>query len=204
MSRRVVFLDRDGVINEEVGYLNHLDRLRLLPGSAQAIALLNQHDRRVVVVTNQSGAAHGYFPESLISEVHDELARRLEAAGARLDAIYYCPHHPTAGDPRYRQDCACRKPRTGMLERAARELEVDLEGCYIISDRYRDLEMAAAVGGAGILVQTGYGKGEYTWRGAERDSAARHVADDLLAAVHWLLARECAPERPEAAKGPRG
>lgn len=195
-SGRVVFLDRDGVINEEVGYLNHLDRLRLLPRSAEGIALLNRAGWHVVVVTNQSGVATGYFPESLIAEVHAEMQRRLEAAGARIDAFYYCPHHPTIGEPPYRCACDCRKPRTGLLRRAAADLGLRLEGSCIISDRYRDLTMAAEIGATGILVLTGYGTGEYAWWRQSRGWAAQHVAHDLLQAARWFLERQAHQRQP--------
>jgi D,D-heptose 1,7-bisphosphate phosphatase len=127
MGHRAVFLDRDGTINEEVGYVNHLERFTLLPGVGQAIRLLNQFEIKAVVITNQSGVARGYFPESLIHLVHQKMQDLLRMEGARLDGIYYCPHHPEVGDPPYRQKCRCRKPETGLVEEAVKELDLDFK-----------------------------------------------------------------------------
>ena len=118
-GRPAVLLDRDGTINEQMGYVNHLSRFHLLPGAARAIRGLNEAGLAVVVVTNQSGLARGYFPESLLEAVHAEMYRLLAQEGARLDGLYVCPHHPEAKEERFRLDCDCRKPRTGLLERAA-------------------------------------------------------------------------------------
>jgi D,D-heptose 1,7-bisphosphate phosphatase len=121
-----IFMDRDGTLSHEVGYVNHLSRFRLLPWTVDAVRLINQSGWLAVVVTNQAGVARGYFPESLIHEVHGSLRASLAAGGAHLDGLYFCPHHPTVGEPPYRQDCDCRKPRPGMLRRAEAELGVDL------------------------------------------------------------------------------
>ena len=129
----------------------------------------------------------GYFPEALVREIHGKLERELASAGARLDAIYYCPHHPHATVPEYKLDCECRKPSPGMLKRAAVELGLDLRSSYVIGDRYRDFETATRVGARGVLVLSGYGKGEYLY---QRDMWPRmpdHIADDLQAAVEWVL-----------------
>ncbi|HEX9114396.1 MAG TPA: HAD family hydrolase, partial [Nitrospirota bacterium] len=121
-----VFLDRDGTVIEEVGYLSDLKQLRLIPGAAAAIRGLNDAGFKVVLVTNQSGVARGYFTEAFVRETHDLLEKMLGLEGARLDGVYYCPHHPKAGNSRYTVVCDCRKPGTGMLEQAARELGVDI------------------------------------------------------------------------------
>src|SRR5512133_3373696 len=117
-----VFLDRDGTINEQMGYINHLSRFHLLPGVGGAIRSLNECGLPVVVVTNQSGLARGYFPESLLVVVHEEMHRLLALEGAYLDGLYVCPHHPEAKEERYRMACSCRKPKTGLLEQAATEM----------------------------------------------------------------------------------
>src|SRR5687767_3207694 len=122
--RRAIFIDRDGTLSEEVGYVNHLSRFRLFPFAVDAVRLVNRSPFLAVLVTNQAGVARGYFPESMIHEVHAVVAREMEAGGARLDGIYFCPHHPTAGDPPYRQECECRKPRPGLLHRAAADLGI--------------------------------------------------------------------------------
>ncbi|MFQ5720293.1 MAG: D-glycero-alpha-D-manno-heptose-1,7-bisphosphate 7-phosphatase, partial [Acidobacteriota bacterium] len=150
-----VFLDRDGTICREVGYVNHPSRLELLPGAAGAIARFRQLGYLCVLVTNQAGVARGYFPETLVQPTHDRLKRLLAAESTALDAIYYCPHHPTAGEPPYRMDCGCRKPRPGMLTRAARDLDIDLTRSIVIGDKITDVEMAHRVGALGVLVRTG-------------------------------------------------
>ncbi|MGQ9689153.1 MAG: D-glycero-alpha-D-manno-heptose-1,7-bisphosphate 7-phosphatase [Desulfobaccales bacterium] len=178
--RPAVFLDRDGTINEEMGYINHLSRFRLLPEAAPAIRRLNEAGIPVVVVTNQSGAARGYFPYSLVEEVHDRLRRLLHEADARLDAIYTCLHAPDAG-------CACRKPRPGLLLQAARDLNLDLSRSFLVGDRYLDIQTAVNAGVQGILVLTGYGLGEYEHLRASSQAQPVHVAADLPAAVEFIL-----------------
>lgn len=186
--RPAVFLDRDGTINEQMGYINHLSRFQLLPGVGAAIRLLNEAGVPVVVVTNQSGLARGYFPAALLVEVHARMAELLAAAGARLDGLYICPHHPEAKLPEYRQACDCRKPRSGLLTRAARELSLDLPRSYVVGDRWSDLKAAANCQARGVLVLTGYGRGDYEYIGPGQAVQPHFVAEDLLAAVSWILA----------------
>jgi len=152
-----VFLDRDGVIIEDSHYLGDPNRIRLVPGSADAIAALNRAGWPIVVVTNQSGVARGLFPPESVELVHDQLRQLLAGYGARIDAFHYCPHHPEAELPEFRQECICRKPRPGMLTRAARELGIDLAASWMIGDRESDLAAGAAVGCRTVLVRTGYG-----------------------------------------------
>ena len=190
MGNRAVFLDRDGTINEEVGYVNHIERFFLLPGVGQAIRLLNRHGWKTVVVTNQSGVARGYFPESLIHQVHQKMKKLLESEEAHLDGIYYCPHHPDIGVPPYRQKCRCRKPATGMIEEATNEFALDLSQSYMVGDRGVDIEFAHHIGAKAILVLTGYGKGEWEYSGAQWKVKPDHVAQDLLEAVQWILQQE--------------
>ncbi|OGP86962.1 MAG: D,D-heptose 1,7-bisphosphate phosphatase [Deltaproteobacteria bacterium RBG_13_65_10] len=189
-----VFIDRDGTLNEEVGYVNHPDRLRLLPRSAEAVRLLNEAGLAAVLVTNQSGVARGYFPEKLVQALNAKVERFLAAEGARLDAIYYCPHHPEVGPPEYRIDCDCRKPRTGMLDRGARELGLDLGRSYMVGDSLRDVECAQNAGALAILVLTGYGKGELEYHPKRDRVIPDHTAADLLDAAAWIVARERAKE----------
>jgi D-glycero-D-manno-heptose 1,7-bisphosphate phosphatase len=180
MSQPAVFLDRDGTINEEMGYINHLSRFVLLPQALPAIRRLNEAGLKVVVVTNQSGAARGYFPASLVDEVHAHLKQLLAARGAHLDGIYACLHGPDAG-------CACRKPRPTLIQQAARDLDLDLARSYGVGDRYKDIETAANAGVKGILVLTGYGRGEYDYLRDSQPAQPVHVADDLLDAAEWIL-----------------
>ena len=186
--RPAVFLDRDGTINEQMGYINHLSRFHLLPRVGEAIRLLNEHRIPVVVTTNQSGLARGYFPESLLTAVHARMTEELAAARARLDGIYVCPHHPEAKEERYRRVCQCRKPETGLFMQAAVELELDLRKSYVVGDRWSDLKAAAACGAKGVLVLTGYGRGDREYIGPTQSVQPHWVAEDLYEAVTWLLA----------------
>ncbi len=190
MGRVGVFIDRDGTLNEEVGYVNHLDRLCLLPRSAEAVRLLNDAGLATILVTNQSGVARGYFPEKLVQEVNAQIERLLAAEGARLEAIYYCPHHPDVGPPGLRVNCDCRKPRTGMLDRGARELGLDLARSYMIGDTLRDVECAQTAGALAIMVLTGYGKGELEYHPKRDRVIPDHTAADLLDAAAWIVTRE--------------
>jgi D-glycero-D-manno-heptose 1,7-bisphosphate phosphatase len=180
--RRAVFLDRDGTIAEEVGYLNHLSRLHVYPFAASAIRRLNEAGWPVIVVTNQSGVTRGFFPEDLVHRVHERMLSELAAAGARVDAVYFCPHHSG-------HDCDCRKPKPGMLQRAAREHALSIEGSFLVSDRYVDVQMGQAAGCRSILVLTGYGRGEYEWNRQSWPRQPDSVAENLAAAVDFILHR---------------
>ena len=186
-SRPAVFLDRDGTINEQMGYINHISRFVLLPGVAKAIALLNRHRIPVVVVSNQSGLARGYFPSELLDAVHALMEKQLAQKGAVLDGIYFCPHHPEAKEEKYRQNCQCRKPKPGMMLQAANELGLDLARSYLVGDRWSDLKAAAACGAKGVLVLTGYGRGDLEYIGPRQTIQPHFVAEDLEQAAAWIL-----------------
>jgi len=196
--RPAVFMDRDGTLSHEVGYVNHLSRFRLYPWTVDAIRLVNQAGWLAVVVTNQAGVARGYFPESLIHEVHGRLQSSVAAGGARLDGIFFCPHHPSVGEPPYRQDCDCRKPRPGLLKRAEAELGADLARSWVVGDRHGDLELASRVGARGALVKTGYGRGELEHHGAGWKRPPDLVAENLLEAVERILAGAAPAASPES------
>jgi D-glycero-D-manno-heptose 1,7-bisphosphate phosphatase len=191
MINRAIFLDRDGTLNEEAGYIASADRFRLYSFAAEALRLINQSDLKAIVLTNQSGVARDYFTETALIEIHELMRETLRLQGARIDAIYYCAHHPDYGSPPYRLDCDCRKPRPGLAEKAARDFDLDLKRCYVIGDRYRDIETAYAVGARGVLVMTGYGREEYETRRREWPRQPDYVAEDLLEAVKWILAEAC-------------
>lgn len=176
-----LFLDRDGTINIEEGYLSDPDRLELIPGSAEAIREANEAGLRVFVVTNQSGVARGLHSEADILAVHRRLEELLAAQGARLDALYYCPHHPDAGSPPYRKVCTCRKPKTGMVEQAAKRFGIDLASSFLVGDKCIDIETGKNAGCGTVLVLTGYG------RTSHGQCEPDHVADDLLSA--WRIIR---------------
>lgn len=157
MLRDAVFLDRDGTLIDEVNYLSSPDQVRLIPGAAAAVRRLNEMGVLVVVVTNQAGVARGYFPESRVAEVHARLSALLAEHGARIDAYYHCPHHPTAGVGRYRVECDCRKPKPGLLRSAAHDLDINLSRSWMIGDKRCDAGAGLAAGCRTLLVRTGHG-----------------------------------------------
>lgn len=182
---KTVFLDRDGTLLEESGYLDRLERLVFFPYSVDAVRLLNRAGFAVVIVTNQAGIARGIVKESFVAEAHRHIGERLAAGGARVDAFYYCPHHPEAVIAEYRQSCECRKPGSGMLTRAAADLGVTLADSFVIGDRWHDLEAGARVGARGILVRTGYGRTEEASPRPGVQPAA--IVDNVMGAVSWIL-----------------
>jgi D-glycero-D-manno-heptose 1,7-bisphosphate phosphatase len=190
MKRRAVFMDRDGTISEEVGYVNHPTRYKVFAYSAQAVRLLNEAGWLAVLVTNQAGVARGYFTEDLIGAVHDSLKANLESAGARLDAIYYCAHHPSVGEPPYRFECDCRKPKPGLIQRAAKDFEIELAESWMIGDRYSDIELARNAGVQAAFVLSGYGRGEWEFQRAAWKHEPDLVAEDLLEAVRKIISSE--------------
>lgn len=191
-SRPAVFIDRDGTLTEEVGYVNHPWRLQLLPRAREAIRRLNDANVAAVPVTNQAGIARGSFSESVVQAVNESLSAQLARAGARLDGPYACLHHPTEGEAPYRARCDCRKPKPGLLLRAVGDLGRDLARCTMVGDKASDLVAARAVGAGAVLVLTGYGRGEWEYRRERLDVQPDHVATDLLDAVDWVLARRVA------------
>lgn len=178
-----VFLDRDGVINEEVDLLHRVDQLALIDGSAGAIARLNAAGVRVIVVTNQPVVARGLCTEADIDAIHAALERQLGDRGARVDAIYYCPHHENADLMEYRTVCSCRKPRIGMLAAAAERFGLDLGRSYVVGDRTADIQAGANAGCTTILVQTGY-----AGKDGKHPATPTHTCADLAAAVDFILA----------------
>ena len=185
MTKPAVFLDRDGTLLEEAGYLDRLERLVFFPYTIDAVRLLNRAGFTVVVVTNQAGIARGIFKESFVAEAHRHVADRLAAGGARVDGFYYCPHHPEAVVEEFRRDCDCRKPKPGMLTRAAADLDLALDRSFVVGDRWHDLEAGQQVGARTLLVRTGYGRTEEASpKPHVRPSA---VADNVIEAVSWIL-----------------
>jgi len=189
---RTVFLDRDGTLNREIGFFGSPDRLSLLPGVGDALQRLHDQGFRLVITTNQSGIARGLYTERDLARVHEHLHAQI----GRLPLAYlHCPHHPNAdgGDPAYRRDCDCRKPKSGMLHQASemlRDLGVTLEGSVVIGDSARDLLMAEGLPITKILVASGKPVDAERQKLADAGCVADHEADDLAAAVTWLLNRE--------------
>lgn len=179
--KRAAFLDRDGTINIEKEYLFQITDFEFIPGVPEAVRLLNQAGFFVVVVTNQSGIARGYYTEDDVEILHRHIAQKLESHGARVDAWLYCPHHP-AGRGSYALPCTCRKPLPGMLQEAARRYNIDLELSIMIGDKLADIEAGQAAGCSTILVRTGYGADEEKYVGHRTV-----ICDDLLSAVKSLL-----------------
>ena len=180
-----VFLDRDGTLIEDVGYLNHLDRVQFFPWSVDAVRVLNHAGLHVVVLTNQAGVAQGYHDEAFVAKTHDMIAAFVRNGGGRIDAFYYCPHLPDARVERYRVKCECRKPAPGMILAAARDLGLDLARSFVVGDRWRDVALGRATGAKSILVRTGHGLSEEI--SPQDGLAADCVADNLMAAAAWIL-----------------
>lgn len=185
-----VFLDRDGTINEEVGYLDSIDKLKIIPAAYEAIKLLNTNEIKTVVISNQAGVARGFFTEEFVDVLNNTIQSDLNIKGAIIDKFYYCPHHPTEGKGIYLRDCNCRKPAPGMLLQAAQELNLDLAQSYFVGDRFIDMETAKKVGAKGILVKTGYGENLLQNDGPDKatpENTPDFVAADVLEAVLWIL-----------------
>jgi D-glycero-D-manno-heptose 1,7-bisphosphate phosphatase len=187
MKRPAVFIDRDGTISEEVGYVNHPSRFQLYPYSFEAIRLLNDENWLAIVITNQAGIARGYFSEDVVKQIHEQMMRKMDEARVRLDAIYYCAHHPTVGEPPYRLDCNCRKPKAGLIERAARDFEIDLPSSWMIGDRYSDIELARNAGLNSAFVLSGYGRGEWEYQRTGWQHQPDLVSENLLESVKQIL-----------------
>lgn len=187
MGTPAVFLDRDGTITREVGYINHVDRLELEPDAVAGLRRLQAHGLKLVVVTNQTGAARGLHPLDLIEVVNGRLRELLRAGGVTLDAVYCCPHHPDVGEPPLRRACECRKPKPGLILRAAADLDIDLSRSYMVGDKLSDVRCAQNAGVKGVLVLTGYGKGEFTYLLHTLPRPPATVSATLRDAAQWIL-----------------
>jgi len=187
LKKSAVFIDRDGTINEQMGYINHISRFVLLPGSAEAIKLLNDHGYLVIIVSNQSGVARGYFPMDLVNEVHAHMEVLLARDNAKVDGIFFCPHYPKGKLLEYSRVCECRKPKTGLIKMACGDFDIDLANSYVIGDRCTDIELARNAGLKGVLVKTGYGLGDLEYVFPDLPIKPFHVADDLLDAAKWIV-----------------
>ena len=185
--KRAVFLDRDGTVNEEVGYLRNAADLRLIPGAGAAIKRLNDAGLLAILVTNQSGIARGYFSEEQLLEIHERLKQMLQQDNARLDAIYYCPHHPTAGNSRHTKECDCRKPGTGLIDQASRDLDIDVKQSYVVGDKWSDVELGQRAGAHSILVRTGYGADEEGNIRPDYLKEPDFIAHTINEAAEWII-----------------
>lgn len=185
-KKRAVFIDRDGTMTVEGGYINDPNRLMLLPRCARAIKKLNENGVLAILATNQAGIARGYFDEETLKSTLKRLELLLMTEGAHLDALYYCPHHPSVGNPPFRKKCNCRKPLTGMLEKGAKHFGLDLERCFVIGDKISDAELGKKVNAKAVIVKTGYGEGEIRL-GKMSKIDPDFIAEDILDAVEWIL-----------------
>lgn len=190
MIKPAVFLDRDGTINEQMGYINHPSRFVLIPEAASGIRMLNRSGFLVIVVSNQSGVARGYFPVDLVHRVHELMERELASRDAYLDGVFFCPHHPGGEVEEYKVRCGCRKPASGMIEEAESRFHIDMSRSYVVGDRFSDMELAASAGLKGVLVETGYGLGERLYVLPGKGIRPNHVARNLEAAARWIVDRE--------------
>jgi D-glycero-D-manno-heptose 1,7-bisphosphate phosphatase len=183
--RPAVFLDRDGTIIEDVGFLRDVAQIDLLPWSADAIRQLKEAGYAVVVITNQSGVGRGYYDEAHVQATHRVLDDLLAESGARVDAYYYCPHHPESTDARYARECECRKPASGMLLRAAADLQLDLPRSWMVGDWWRDVQAGAGAGTRTILIPTGRSTEH---RPAPVDAPRPDaILNNLMEAATWIL-----------------
>jgi D,D-heptose 1,7-bisphosphate phosphatase len=194
MAEPAIFIDRDGTINEDIGYVSRPDDLFIYPFAAEAIRRFNQAGLKVIIITNQSGIARGFYSEATLDAIHERLRRELGRDDAKIDAVYYCPHHPHHGNETYRKVCDCRKPQIAMLERAAAEYDIDLSASYVIGDKASDINLATNAGARGVLVMTGYGA--ETYANLERFPCyPAIVAKDLLEATALILTEQNADSR---------
>lgn len=194
MNTRAVFIDRDGTLIEEAGYLNDLDRLHFFPYSVDAVRQLNRAGFTVIVITNQAGIARGIVPEAFLDVAHGHISAVLAAGGARVDRYYHCPHHPEGIVPHLAIECDCRKPRPGLWRRAAADLGIDLANSYSIGDRWRDVRAGRAAGTHAVMVRTGYGRSEEVR--TKVDVTADAIVDNLAGAVSWILEHATTPSSP--------
>lgn len=178
-SRPAVFLDRDGTVAEDIGYVRDPSKFTVFPWTGSAVRHINESGMAAVLVTNQSAIGRGLIDHALVGTVHELLVSSLRSAGARLDGLFYCPHHPNDG-------CDCRKPNPGLLQRAGRELNLDLSRSFMIGDQHTDIRAGHAVGARTVLVLTGHGDAQ---REANSESGVRpdYVAPTLEEAVRWVL-----------------
>lgn len=185
-----IFLDRDGTLIEEVGYLQRLEDIQIYPEAFEAVAKINQSGARAIVITNQSAVARGLISEEDVEQVHQLIADAFRQKNARIDAFYHCPHHPTEGTGAHTRACDCRKPQPGLLLRAAQDLQLNLSASHMIGDKLRDVEAGHRAGCRSILVKTGYGQKEASHSLDDPLQQPDHVSLNVLEAVNWILEQD--------------
>lgn len=185
-KKKAVFLDRDGTLIEEKGYLDSPENIILFPFTAEALRLLSENGFMTIIASNQSGIARGYFTAEKVEEINSALSSLLSASGARIDDIYYCPHYPGGTVIEYAIECDCRKPGTGLIRRAADEHGIDLCASFIIGDKMSDILISRELPLRSVLVRTGYGKFD-EMNLQETVYSPDFIADDLLQAARWIV-----------------
>ncbi|MCX8094190.1 MAG: HAD family hydrolase [Candidatus Goldbacteria bacterium] len=183
---KAVFIDRDGCLIKEMGYLNTLKNIKFYKNSIKALKLLKQYKYKIIVVTNQAGVAYGYFPESFVKESHRFIAKKLKKYGLKIDAYYYCPHHKKAKIKKYKKNCKCRKPATGMIHKAKKRFNIDLKKSYTIGDKLTDVKLGHNSGMKGILVLTGFGRWQKTLIKKEK-IIPDYIAKDFFYGARWII-----------------
>lgn len=191
--RPAVFLDRDGTMIHDVGYLSRREDLRWYPWTLDAIRIIGRAGFLVCVTTNQGGIGLGFYDEAFVNDLHRDMAAEVDAAGGHVDGWYFCPHHPRATVGRLRLECDCRKPKPGMIRQAAREHAIDLPRSFVVGDKIADVGLGQAVGARSVLVKTGYGQAELQ-RHAGAVPGAAHVAETLLEAAAWIVSEAGFPK----------
>jgi D-glycero-D-manno-heptose 1,7-bisphosphate phosphatase len=189
MKKRAVFLDRDGNINEDVGFPSHFNQVNIYPYSFEAVKKINRAGFLAVIITNQSGIGRGFLTELNLRDIHQKIEVAFSKHNAFFDGIYYCPHYLSSSTPLYRKDCSCRKPNPGMALQAASDLNIDLNNSYMIGDKVEDILFGLNIKATPILVLTGFGQKSLSAL-KEQEIQPGYVAQNLLDAVNWILKTE--------------
>lgn len=191
-KRPVIFLDRDGTINEEVNYLHRPEDLKILPGAAEAISRFNQAGFLVIVITNQAGIGRGYYTQQDMEKLNEYMNQVLAEQNAHIDGFYFCPHHPEHGIGEYKKVCDCRKPGIGMFRQAEQDFSIEKAHSYMIGDKLIDTQAGHNYGVSSILVGTGYGKElfENQCQGKRRTTNYEYYAENLMEAADWIFKEE--------------
>lgn len=189
MKRRAVFLDRDGTLNKDVGYPNSFEAIEVYPYSYEAVRRINSAGFLAVVMTNQSGIGRGLIEEKKVGDIHQRMLDLFFKNNARLDGFYYCPHFINSVNPKYRKDCACRKPNPGMALKAAEDLNIFLKESYMVGDKMEDIEFGLNFDATPVLLLTGHGQ-KALRKLSEKGLQPAYVAKDLLEAIDWILENE--------------
>jgi D-glycero-D-manno-heptose 1,7-bisphosphate phosphatase len=192
-ARPAVFLDRDGTLIHDVGYLSRIEDVQWFPWAIEAIRLLNRAGFLVCITTNQGGIGLGFYGSDLVERVHEGMVADVEAAGGRIDALFFCPHHPLSVTEELRLDCDCRKPKPGMIHQAMARFDIDLARSFVVGDKMADIGLAANAGARGILVKTGYGHAQLERHG-ELPPGTAFVAETVFEAAGWILAEAGFPK----------